>query len=128
MIQTFSPGHYVIEGIRRGDFSYFFKREIALRKELRYPPLYRLVRIGLRGGNEERVKRRGEEIITQLREAGIEALGPSPIGFRKGEGRWQILVKGRRYADLLPALGEILRERRKGGVKIEVDVDPLSVL
>jgi len=128
MIQTFSPQHYVIEGIRRGDFSYFFKREVAIRKELHYPPFYRLVRIRLRGRDEERVRRRGEEMVAQLRQAGLEPLGPSPTGFRKGEARWQILVRGRRYADLLPPLGELLRRRQRGGVKMEVDVDPLSVL
>jgi len=128
MIQTFSPRHYVIEGIRRGDFSYFFKREVAIRKELHYPPFYRLVRIRLRGRDEERVRRRGEEMVAQLRQAGLEPLGPSPTGFRKGEACWQILVRGKRYADLLPPLGELLRRRQRGGVKMEVDVDPLSVL
>ncbi len=43
VVQTFTPDHYVFKFLREHDYSGFMTEELAVRRELRYPPFSRIV-------------------------------------------------------------------------------------
>jgi primosomal protein N' (replication factor Y) len=61
----------------------------------------------------------------------VEMLGPSPAPLYqiKGRYRWQLLLKGTGVASL-QLLSRSLAQAGRGlkGIRVEVDVDPLSML
>ncbi|MBP7964172.1 MAG: primosomal protein N', partial [Caldilineaceae bacterium] len=45
VIQTYRPDHYAIQAAAQHDFHAFYQREIAFRREHRYPPIRRLAKL-----------------------------------------------------------------------------------
>ena len=100
---------------------------MRFREAFRYPPFYRLIRIGIRGKDQREVKGEAKEIASFLQGGEAEVLGPSPSpwGYLRGEYRWQVIVRCQRHRPMRKLLREL--PRRRGGVKVEIDVDPLSM-
>jgi len=137
IIQTFLPEHYAIQRAKEHDFAGFYEEEMKSRQALRFPPLTRMVNIRVSSANPraaeqgiERLAKKGTALLKTLGGA-AEMLGPSPAPLYqiKGRYRWQLLFKGERVA-LLQQLSRSLVQEGKGlkGVRVEVDVDPLSLL
>jgi len=66
IIQTFNLEHHCIIALREGDYNYFYRKEVELRKELDYPPFTHIIRIEIRGEEKEAVKQRAEYLISYL--------------------------------------------------------------
>jgi primosomal protein N' (replication factor Y) len=137
IIQTFLPEHYAIQQAKEHDFTGFYEEEMKSRQALCFPPLTRMVNIrvsstGPRTAEQgmKRLAKKGQELLKPLRSA-VEMLGPSPAPLFqiKGRYRWQLLFKGERVA-LLQQLSRSLIQEGKGlaGVRVEVDVDPQTLL
>ena len=137
IIQTFLPEHYAIERATGHDFVGFYEEEMKTREALSFPPLTRMVNIRVSSASPRaaeqgiaRLAKKGHELLKTQRHA-VEILGPSPAPLYriKGRYRWQLLFKGERVA-LLQRLSRSLIQEGKGiaGVRVEVDVDPLSLL
>lgn len=129
IIQTYTPDHYAIQAAASHDYARFYRREITFRREHGYPPAGRLVRLLYSGGNDDRAQRETGRVRRVLDEelsrqgiAGIDVLGPAPCFIRRvrGRERWQILLRGDRFAPLLDHV------RLPPGWTI--DVDPVSLL
>jgi primosomal protein N' (replication factor Y) len=78
----------------------------------------------------QRLAEKGEKVLKTLR-GEVEMLGPSPAPLYqiKGSYRWQLLFKGKRVASLQHLSRTLMHEGRGlKGVRVEVDVDPLSTL
>ena len=123
LLQSHYPEHPAFQAVVRRDRSLFYREELALRRELAYPPAGRLARILVRGRQPERCRAAATALARRLR-AGDHyraVYGPTLHG-----RALQLLVKGdeRLPGDLSRDLGEILEGRRAGGVGVEVDVDP----
>ena len=99
LIQTYNPGHYSVVYARDGDYESFFEHEIALRRQMSYPPYTHIFHVMFSGERER-------DIITALhrladimrfynRDGSFELLGPSPAVISKLRGlyRWKIMVK-----------------------------------
>lgn len=143
ILQTYNPEHFSITAACAQDFKSFYKREIAFRQSLGYPPFTRFVQFRISGKIPERVRRQartlGEvcrQILSSRREYGeaVEVLGPieSPMTRVAGRYRWQILVKSR-SAGVLHRLVRDLRDEQAQlfagrDVRIAVDVDPLFLM
>ncbi|MFQ5863901.1 MAG: primosomal protein N' [bacterium] len=141
IIQTYSPQSPCLLCAQQHDFKRFFHGEIAERRELIYPPFGRIISILFRGKEEEKVMRASQnyaQVIKSLK-GPFSVLGPtpSPIVKIKNLYRWQLILKGNRYSD---PTGKHMRQAiRKAetlyknahtsrGVKIAVDVDPVSLI
>jgi len=133
IIQTYAPGHYAIQAARNHDYRSFYAKEISFRKELNLPPFSHIVRVMLRGRNEEKVVDFAEALRVKLvkrikaLDKDIEIVGPAPapISRLKGLYHWHLFLKSKRAEDAVGLLKEILdNQRRKKGVIITVDVDP----
>jgi primosomal protein N' (replication factor Y) len=128
IIQTYSPDHYVIRAAARHDYLAFFEQEIAHRREQRYPPFSRLVRLLYANFNEERVRAEATALRARLeahrRAEGIaiDILGPAPAYFRRMRGRyrWQLVLRGDDVVDFLRDVAL--------PAAWQVDVDPETLL
>jgi primosomal protein N' (replication factor Y) len=137
IIQTFVPEHYAIQRAKEHDFVGFYQQEMAVREALRYPPVTRMVNIRVSSrsprdaeGAVQRLAQKGEEVLKRLRDE-VEILGPSPAPLYqiKGSYRWHLLLKGETVASLQHLSRTLIHEGKSlKGVRVEVDVDPLSML
>jgi primosomal protein N' (replication factor Y) len=139
VIQTFNPDHYSIMAAVSKDMDVFYREEMEFRRELKYPPLSRLIILRIRGNSEKRTSEAAGILGRICRDEsrnwkGVDILGPakSPIYKMRGKYRWQVLLKGRE-SRALHSLARCVISRARGDpdlkvVDMQVDVDPLSML
>jgi primosomal protein N' (replication factor Y) len=131
VIQSYRPEHHAIQAAAQHDYAAFYRRELAFRREHRYPPVRRLAKLVFWEKNEQKAKRESERMAAILRaraaemapQAGLfEVMGPAPAFFARFRGsyRWQILVSAPDPAAFLRGLPIPFGWR--------VDVDPMGVL
>lgn len=134
VIQTYSPRHPAIRAAARQDYEPFYEKEIAFRKELGYPPINHFISITVSSRNEEKSRRLTEYLGRKLESqlpAVAEILGPAPppITRIRGSYRWQLVIKTKKVVPALAALEKVIPALgRVRDIKIEVDVDPISML
>ncbi len=141
IIQTYLPEHYALKCVQANDLQGFYQRELALRRELSYPPFGRLINLRFSGKSKARVVKAAERVASVARAASfrleekekVEVLGPAPAPMSrlKGKFRYQILFKSTSIKPLrqLFSLVSIQAHAVLGSaVRMEVDVDPLSLL
>jgi len=132
VIQTYAPGHYAITAAAKHDYEAFYKQEIALRKELSFPPFTNIIKVTLRSTNEEIVKNTASDLARYLKKRlkgkGVGMLGPAPGVIPKIRKRyiWNILF---RTKDVLKACGNLRSALEDYGrirrTFVTVDVDPI---
>jgi primosomal protein N' (replication factor Y) (superfamily II helicase) len=142
LIQTHDPGHPVIKAILSGDTERFYAEEIAMRQAARLPPFGRLAGIVISGpdrnGAESHARslaRAGLSLLEQEqapRWADLSLLGPAeaPIALIRGKYRFRLLARGPRESDLQGFLRSMLANgpTERGGIRVSVDVDPMSFI
>lgn len=137
IVQTFMPEDPSILAASMHDFQTFADRELPHRKMLGYPPYGRMVRIVCRGRDATRVETHMRDLAHALRgfcaemSDGSQLLGPAPapVNQIRGRHRQHLLVKSPSSRSIHIIL-EHARDILSGpsGVKVLVDVDPISML
>jgi primosomal protein N' (replication factor Y) len=139
LIQTYSPSHPAVRLAAAHDFDAFAASESSEREELGYPPFGRLAAVRLNGTDPGRVDRAARELLVRLREEqailsdrSVTLLGPAPapIPVVQGRHRWRIMLRARRQDRIRRLLSAIVPtvESPPAGVRLRVDVDPVSML
>src|SRR5262249_24072034 len=133
LIQTHQPDHPVMRALIASDREAFYPAEIELREKTSYPPFGRLASLFVSGPQKRAfgvLARRFAALAP--RDESVRVLGPAeaPIAMVRGRHRLRLLVKSPRAFDLSAYLREWLADApaAKGGIKLEVDVDPQSFL
>jgi len=131
IIQTYVPSHYTIQSAINHDYIDFYKKEIALRKELFLPPFSNMIYISLRSYKEERAKECAELFAKYLLNKKLPGLiqqdGPCQALVYKlrRQYRWNIILRVKELSDFNPRLRSALKDFKKlPGVILTVDVDP----
>lgn len=126
IIQTLAPDDRAIEAAATNDVDGFFEDELPWRREHRYPPFVRLVRLQFAHARQEYALEEAVRVRQELRRlaAGlpdIDVLGPTPpqVARVRGRYRWALLLKGIDPAALVRQI-----ELPPGWL---VDVDPVAV-
>ncbi len=116
-IQTFSPDHYVLELAAKQDYKEFYEQEIAVRRELIFPPFCDICLLVLSSPDEKAVGRAAELFFGMLKNAAdgrrdipVILLGPTDGGKVGGIFRRRIVVKCRRSPVLRDMLRGVMRE------------------
>jgi primosomal protein N' (replication factor Y) len=134
VIQTHRPDDFCIRTAAALDYENFARKELALRRQLHYPPFGRLMRVTCQCRVERDAFEKARQIALALREAGGEGLhvlgpAPAPIAKIRAEYRWHILVKAPDSASL-HHVAQSCRDAMssRGKVKVVADVDPYFML
>ena len=132
MLQTFSPEHPVIEALVAGDRQGFMAAEAAERSRHAMPPFGRLAAIIVSGRDEAAVDAASRALgRCAPRGPNVDILGPAPapLALLRGNHRRRLLLKAAKDVQIQPLLRRWLRQvRTKGGVRVQIDVDPYSFL
>jgi len=130
IIQTYAPEHPAVAFAARQDYEGFFAVEARSRAELAYPPFGHLVLVRLEGRSESAVARAARDLCARLGRGQVQVLGPSPapVARARGLSRWQVGLKAPRRELLRPLVAELRVQALPGGVRLRLDVDPLSLV
>ncbi len=135
LIQTFSPNHYTIQFAAKHDYSGFFAEEIERRRSLKYPPFTKLVNLIFRGRKEEMVREQSLQFRNLLnavnQKSDIELIGPAPLPLYRlrGHYRWHLMLRGTGDETMRTTIRTGLGHfKRKAGVYLAIDVDPVTIL
>lgn len=140
IIQTFNAEHDSITFARNHDFEGFAKHELDIRGQLSYPPVGRLVSFRIQGTHLGKVEdtagllaRRAHALKAQFPQYNsIEILGPAeaPLSKLRGQFRFHLLIKTTQVAAANPFSRQLLGDHEwiPSGIKILIDIDPMSLL
>jgi primosomal protein N' (replication factor Y) len=132
-LQTHQPEHPVVRALLSGNREEFYSKEIEDRERFGYPPFGRLASIIVSGPDRYAAETfaRALAAVAPLADA-VRLLGPAdaPLALVRGRYRYRLLAKSPRAFDLSAWLRAWLANapKRKGNIKLEVDVDPQSFL
>ncbi len=137
LIQTYMPSHYSIQKAATHDFEGFYLREVELREKLGYPPFSRLINLKFSGRKKSNVELAAEKTLKFLKGlsgsgSSFSILGPVPCpkGRIKSRYRYQLLLKGKlsQIRNLAAAVDKASQSLLPGGVRLEIDVDPINFM
>ncbi|MDR0405538.1 MAG: primosomal protein N', partial [Clostridiales bacterium] len=129
VVQTYQPEHYAVQLAKSHDYTAFYNHEIAIRRELVFPPFCDVVVIMMQGENAAGIVRELTRIADGLRGRGAALLGPvsAPYAKIKNKYRWRIILKCADARTFAPLLHNIMVEYAKSENQLTIDVNPNSM-
>ncbi|MCH2198699.1 MAG: primosomal protein N' [Flavobacteriales bacterium] len=134
IIQTYDPEHWVIHQVIDNDYDAMYRREVIERKEYKYPPHTRLIKLNMRHRNEGFLRASAHELAAQLRQhLGDRVVGPeAPYVARiNNQYHQNILLKVERTASpaqfkkvLQDTIDNFRQDKEKRAIRFVPDVDP----
>ncbi len=132
LLQTFSPEHPVMQALVGGDLGEFMAREADARRPGHWPPYGRLAALIVSADTAQEADEAARDLgLAAPRGEGLTVLGPAPapLAILRGRHRRRLLLKTRRDVAVQPLLRGWLDQVEVGrGVRVDVDVDPVSFL
>ena len=133
LLQTHQPEHPVMRALVAQDREAFYAAEIEMRERTHYPPFGRLASIVVSGPDKHDTAAHARALARAAPvHDDVRVLGPAdaPLALVRGRHRLRLLIKAPRAFDLSAYLREWLAAapKAKGGIKLDVDVDPQSFL
>jgi primosomal protein N' (replication factor Y) len=139
LLQTHQPDHPVMRALIAQDREAFYAAEIAAREKSGYPPFGRLASIVVSGPDKHDAGSYARELAraaplneNRSEPERIRVLGPAeaPLALVRGRHRFRLLLKAPRNYDVATYLRRWLAKapKRRGAIKLEIDVDPQSFL
>ena len=135
MVQTYNPENDSIVLAKKQDYNTFYKSEINIRNQLKYPPFCDIILININGVNSGKVKNVSIELYNILNKSSdrIKVLNPlpSPISKIKGKYRWRIIVKCKFNDEIIELVNNMLKifdEMKEKDIRLAVDVNPSSMI
>lgn len=137
IIQSYNPDNFSIQDAQKQNYEKFYETEIALRKQLKYPPFCDIIVIGFTGT----IKKEIEKVSNFTYELAINKLNkdefkifkpmPSPIDKIQNKFRWRIIIKGNMNEKTNETLNEILKkiyDKDYKNTRISIDVNPNNMV
>ncbi len=135
IIQTVNKNHPIIKNIIDNDYEAMFMSQLALRKQFKYPPFYRLIEIKLTHKKENIVKNASLQLAEELKNIfGRRILGPeAPLISRiKNQYIRVILIKieknlspSKSKAYINFSINKVKTVEKYKYVRFSADVDPM---
>ncbi|MEW6161909.1 MAG: primosomal protein N' [Nitrospirota bacterium] len=124
-IQTRMPQNYLFKYLKDYNYDSFFREELSRRESLRYPPYSRLLLIKFISKRDLSKKLSG---IIERTDKDVEILGPSLSKDTHGRQEFRLLLKSHLRWELHAAAKTFMETFKESkGVKIKIDVDPISI-
>lgn len=135
IIQTYNPDHYAIMLAGNHDYESFFKKDMAFRSKLHYPPFSYLSSITVLCKQTDQVCILADKIYACLKEeSSFELLGPAlPYVYKEQEKiRMKILVKSKQHDRIIDVFNEINKKFKEEATQrkciIQYDIDTYQLL
>jgi len=137
IIQTYNPDDIYIQTASALNTKKFYNVALAQRQELNYPPFSRMGRILFSGENKLIVDDFAQRVGRKLQgNSNYKILGPASAPVEKIQGNWRthLIIKtidrniSSLHQFLHSTIGFTVFERKWKGVRILIDVDPVSML
>ncbi len=134
IIQTYSPDNYVIKHATNHDYEEFYKTEIILRKQMKFPPFCDIIIFTGISENINEAQKIAEEVyllLKRYRESkGIDSSelkffppAPAPVLKVKNKYRYRVFLKASPETDGVRLAGKIRNAvREKTGGSLTVDI------
>lgn len=136
VIQTYNPQHYAIGFAKNQDYEGFYQYEMALRRQLGYPPYYFTVGLTLSHPKEDVVVGKAYDVFgflkNQLSES-IVLLGPTPKPIARTHNlyHYQIVLKYRKEGQLAEVFHQLLdwtQEPEQKDLRLTIDHEPQNLM
>lgn len=136
LIQTYDPENFAIQCAKEQNYDKFFNTEIALRKQLKYPPFCDIIVFGISSYSKDDVEKASKKLYSILKKNAIDNLEifmplPAPIDKIQNNYRWRIIAKGKLNGRILDIVNKSLDDfynRKFKDVKISVDTNPTNMM
>ena len=137
IIQSYNPENFSIQCAKEQNYEKFYDIEIALRKQLKYPPFCDIIVVNFNSLQEEEIKKSSNWIYQYLKnnlnekEFKIFKPMPAPIDKIQNRYRWRIIIKGNITKQANDVLNCCLKEIYSTNVKttrITIDVNPNNMM
>jgi len=131
-LQTYEPNHPVTEALVGGDGEGFIEKEIESRARYAMPPFGKLVGVILSGLEMRAVADASRNLAVaapRLKDVHVLGPAPAPLARIRGSYRYRLLLQAPKDANVQKIMRDWLSEVKvQKGVKIKVDIDPMSFL
>ncbi len=137
IIQTYNPDNFSIDLAQKQNYKEFYDIEIALRKQLKYPPFCDIIIISFTGTNEKELISTSDYVYEFLQEKmdkqkfNVFRPVPSPIDKIQNKIRWRMIIKGnmtlKAYEDINECLANVYSKNIKH-TKVWADINPNSMI
>ena len=137
IVQTYRPTSPVLRRAAAHDAEGFYADELAVRRELEFPPYSRLLRVVVRSKDAESSRKAADELARRVEATAaagaptVRVLGPAecPIAVMAGNARRQVILRSVDAAPARAALSAALDGwKYPASVYVEIDPDPVSLL
>ena len=136
LIQTYRPHSHAVVSAAHHDYAAFFAAECAERQEIQYPPFGRLICIRIDGADPHEVagtaKRIGQlaELVAKREVVEVDVRGPvpAPIERLRKRTRWQVWLRSPDRHALRRVARAAIAIEAASGIRIGLDVDPVSAM
>ena len=135
IIQTYSPENFCVQCSKEQNYEKFYKTEIELRKQLKYPPFCDIIMFGINSSSKEEIKVASEKLYKLLKKYGQDKMQilpplPAPIDRIKYRYRWRIIAKCKLSNTIIEVINKSLEEYYKEKylkTMVIVDVNPYNM-
>ena len=137
IIQTYNPENYSIQFAKKQNYEMFYDTEIAIRKQLKYPPFCDIIVVNFNSLDENEISKVSNRVYKHL----IENLNqgefkvyrpiPSPIDKIQNRYRWRIIIKGNMTEEANEILNNCLKDIYDENLmktRITIDVNPNNMI
>ncbi|MCL2341656.1 MAG: primosomal protein N' [Firmicutes bacterium] len=155
IIQTYNPDNFVVQYAKEQDYDKFYNTEIAIRKQLNYPPFCDIIMFGISSTDKTEIENASKKLYNTLQtslsplakgatrreQLGGDSVRPqnlnifppvsAPIDKIKNRYRWRIIVKCRLNNNIIDLVNNSLEDFYKlklKNVAVIVDVNPSNLM
>jgi primosomal protein N' (replication factor Y) len=136
VIQTYNPNHYVFRFAKAYNYIDFFEKENNIRESTSFPPFSEIIRVLIKGADDEKATAAARECYTDMRKLKTEnpelfrvQAMRAPIRRMCNEYRFQVVVwlKNEAEKTVLPKVYGIADKYNNRYVTSFVDINPTSM-
>ena len=136
IIQTYNPENFSIQAAQKQNYLEFYETELALRKQLKYPPFCDIIVMKFEGKDENLIKQLSLQSYNYLQANQFENIqvfrpAPAPIDKIQNRYRWRIIMKGSIDENFNSICNNLLNKiymKNLKDARISIDVNPNNMI
>ena len=138
VVQSFAGLIPAIQFAANHDFPAFAQHELAIRKQLGWPPFARVARVVITHHSQSRARQEAQQLAAAVRQQladrrlPADLLGPqtAPLGRLRNQYRYDFVIRAPNAARLMDTINQLRKEGTLApkSRQVLVDVDPVSLL